>query len=811
MGRPARLPPVLVAFLAFAFGVGLGGVLGPALAILRAVPVVAVAFACLRVRGLRAPSVALPVVVLVLAGVGRAGVEPLPNGGRAPAVRLPEAPSSLEVRIARSVRRDRIATVAEAWLTRPAAGIPAGTQVRVRVRGYAVLEEGATCVLHGRIVPPRPPPEALDASWLRPAGWIDILPGGPDDIVTVRLPGGAQAGGFDRARAVLASRIRLSVPDDAGDFALAVLLGEGSGIDPGVRDDLSVLGTAHVLSVSGLHVAAAAFLVGLLVVRLAGPLLTRRSQAVNLVALHLVASTGAAWLVARLAGLPAPAVRSAGMFTVAAVGRWSGRPQAVEDAIGATGLLSIAVAPFDVFSISFLLSYGAMLGLAFLAAPIEALLVPVRPSRFVRASARLVAASVAASLATTPVTVLFLGSASWAGPLANLIAIPATTLVVMPAALLLLVVAAVFPAILPVVAPPVTWILDAFLASQAWMARVMPGDGVVSDRWVAAAMVGACTCAFSALAGAKVRTSVVLAGLAALATLAILPAPSPTGGLRVSFLDVGKGDAILVECPTGLRFLVDAGEERTAASDNGLLSRLRDRGVDRIDGLVVTHADEDHAGGVPAVLAAIPVGFVAWPCPDEGQPLVRRASSVAQEAGVPTRCLLAGMQALPGCADDTRVLWPPAFEPLARNAASVVFAIAWLGRKILLTGDLEEAQEQVLVDRGAVPAADVLKLGHHGGRASSSPDFLAAVRPAIAVVSGFATRQRRNLPVETADRVAATGARLVATRLSGDVLVRIDAAGRLYWTGRRLPSGREIRTYVRVPAESIPRGCPESW
>ncbi len=803
MHRQPPPPAILWAFLAVLGGILAAGLLGAAHALGLGGAIAAGGRTLLATRGLRPARAAAPLWMLAALGALRVGLGAGPPAADA-GMRPPADPVRAEVRVTRLLQRHRLATVAEARLQRldaPPEGVapPADGTVRVRFAGFLDLPEGRVLAVRGRWIPPRRPRDAISPSWPGPPAMPTLALVAPPDVVVLSGPGLPAGSRIDRVRSILAMRLRLHLPGPAADFALAVLLGEGNGIDAGTRADLAALGTAHVLSVSGLHVAAAAFLVGLLVVRLLGPMLVRVRPATNLAAWHMAASLLAAWGVSSLAGSPPPAVRSAGMFAVAAIGALSGRPQGLTVAVAATGFASLIAWPGDAFSISFLLSYSAILGLAFLAPPLVRAVQPAAwrdrlaadlpfAARAARNVLVVFASSLAATLATTPVTLLAFSQTGPVGPLANLFAIPATTLVVMPAALALLGIAAVAPGLLPWAAPPVAWILDLFLASQRVQARLLPAL-VAPSAPVLAATFAASVAAIALVLRPRAGTAVV-AFPAALALALAIPraAPPPGAGtLAATFLDVGKGDAVLVRCPTGRTFLVDAGEARAADGSAGLVAKLRAAGIDSLDGLVLTHADEDHVGGTPLLLRSLAVGEVVASCPAaDAQPLLGLLQD-ARARGVPVRCAVAGVDALPGCADPAPVLWPPPLTPRKGNDASLVFRVSWGGRSLLLTGDLESEGEEALVDSGIDLRADVLKLGHHGSPGASSPAFLQAVRPGTAIVSGFRTRRQRDLSPETVRRVRAIGASLLATPEAGDVTVTVDDQGRLDASGARTP------------------------
>lgn len=231
----------------------------------------------------------------------------------------------------------------------------------------------------------------------------------------------------------------------------------------------------------------------------------------------------------------------------------------------------------------------------------------------------------------------------------------------------------------------------------------------------------------------------VLSGLCALAWASALH--QPDGLLHVHTLDVGQGDAILVVTPNGRRMLVDGGPSPSAVLD-GLGRRFPpwDR---RLDVVVLTHPDADHVGGLPAVLDRYSVDVVIEPDVHHDTPDARawRAATDA-EAAAGARLLhaVAGMRIDldPQAGVIADVLWPPTERPPppdAVNDHSVVLRLVHGRTTVLLTGDIESEVEARLVRDGAPLAADVLKVGHHGSDTSTTPAFLAAVRPSLAVIS----------------------------------------------------------------------------
>ncbi len=781
--------PVLVAFVAFLGGVLAAGLLGGPHAALLALLVAAMAEVHTRAGAGRAPAWAWPVAVLFVLGAARTEVATLgPPGPDWPSEVLradpgPHGRVSAEVRVERLRRRDRRATTAEVRVASflvdgRRVEAPPGAQALLSGPGILPVVQGGTYVVHARLRAPRPPPDLLGPRWPRPRPRPVLAVSGVADVVRLSGPGIPRPSRLDAWRCLWTTRVLGALEGDPGDFAAAVVLGEGRGVDPGLRLALSRLGTAHILAVSGLHVAIAAALAGLVLVRLAAVVIARLAPTANLVLAGLVAASAAAVGVAALAGATPSATRAAAMCGLATASRLMHRGPRLEACAALAGLADLTLAPGDAFSLSFVLSYAAVLGIAAVHRPLARAWTrkPWRGSRVARAAVQGLSVSVAASLATAPVTLVAFGTLAVAAPLANLLVVPLLTVVVMPVAVVVLAAAAASPALLEVVAPLARPVFQAFLDGQRVLAFVVPGtDGPLAPL-VLPASCGVLAAVAAWALGSRRRACLGLGALAfAVPLLGGGRLVRPPDVLSVTFLDVGKGDAILVRCPTGRRYLVDTGEARAVPR---LLRGLTARGISTLDGVVLTHGDEDHVGGLPALARAVRVRSAVAPCPEAVRPpLAGMLASLARD-GVQVGCLGLGQEGLPGCGADSPVLWPPALAPVSGNAASLVIRLGWAGRSVLLTGDLESPQEEVLDALGSLrPGADVLKLGHHGSAGSSSARFLAAVRPILAVVSGHASRTRRAAPRAVLDRVAEAGARLRATEDAGDLTVLLTSDG----------------------------------
>jgi competence protein ComEC len=299
----------------------------------------------------------------------------------------------------------------------------------------------------------------------------------------------------------------------------------------------------------------------------------------------------------------------------------------------------------------------------------------------------------------------------------------------------------------------------------------------------------AVACAYAALAaamGALLRWSARRSGLAraerprgarvavaaAVALMAVAiawpsRAPSaPHAGLRVTVLDIGQGDAILLDPPAGAPVLVDGGP-----AGAGLGRALADEGVRRLAAVVVTHDQADHFGGVPEALGAVPVHALAY-----GQP-AREVLAAARGAGVRAVQLAEGSE-LDSGALRLEVLWPPReLEAGAAaggdpNATALVLLARWRSFRMLLTADAEA--EAVPLDPGPV---DVLKVAHHGSEDAGLGSLLDRAVPRLAVISVGADNSYGHPAAPTLATLAAHDVPVLRTDLDGDVTIDATRGG----------------------------------
>jgi competence protein ComEC len=565
------------------------------------------------------------------------------------------------------------------------------------------------------------------------------------------------------ARARRWSRARLVSALPAGrEQALvrAMVLGERTALDEETSETFRIAGTYHVLALSGAQVAMVAALLGW-GLRWLGASPAARAAAVSTTLVFYCAFVGG----------DVPVLRATVMAVVLVLGRTLDLDGDAANLLGLAALGLLAHRPSQVGDVGFQLSFAATLGLVLLTPPIVALL-PAWPWRAELA----LASSLAAQAALGPLLALHFHRLAPAALLLNLVAVPLSGAVLL-AGFAILGASALVPPAVPAVSA-VAWLCAHALLLSGEVVRAAPW----LDVRVATPALGPAAVSLAGLAAFARgrRRGLVLWGAGTLCLVAGWGPRTTDGRLHVTFLDVGQGDAIVVRSPGGRTWMVDTGGSFDTRFDVGeavLGPYLWRDGMPVIRGLVLTHAHPDHVGGVPFLLRAFDVREV-WegvaPRHDRAYDDLAAATS---KAGVPRRAVSRGMAAVwDGVAVEVLGPPPPIRPPWrTRNDDSVVLALRYGEIVVLLTGDVEAAGEAAL----DAPRAFAVKVAHHGSRSSTTPAFLAAAAPRVAVVSvGNQSRFGHPHP-EVVARYQRAGVSLFRTDRDGAVTLSTD--GKSAW------------------------------
>jgi len=560
---------------------------------------------------------------------------------------------------------------------------------------------------------------------------------------------------IERAREAVRERFRAALPGHRfAGVLVALAIGDQRAIDPEEWQLFARTGVSHLMSISGLHVTMVAGLFAALV-----SFAWRRSERLMLALPAQKAAALAGFLAALayclLSGFAVPAQRTLYMVGVVAAALWAGRSQSASRVLAAALFLVLALDPWAVLSPGFWLSFAAVAVIFYVGAG------RTEPAHWLVQWGRV---QWAVTLGLAPLLLVLFRQVSVVSPLANAVAIPLVSLVITPLALA--------GAVLPF-----DWILElahalmeALMALLEWLA-LLPGavwhQHAPLPWTVPLALAGIAWLLLPRGFSARGMGLLLMLPLFALAP----PGPKP-GELWVTVLDVGQGLAVLAR--TGNHALLyDAGPAFDAFADSGnrvIVPYLRGEGIERLDALVVSHDDNDHAGGAASVLEAVPTGRL-WSSLPAGHPLLE----------VPAwrfPCLAGRAWSWEGV--NFEFLHPakeiPSGPRVRANNLSCVLRIEAPGGRVLLAGDIEREAERELLERAPERLrAEALLVPHHGSGTSSTPEFVRQVAPRYAVFTvGY--RNRFGHPREDV---------LARYREAGSTVLRSDAAGALELRFRR--------------------------
>ncbi|MBM4727224.1 competence protein ComEC [Prescottella equi] len=570
----------------------------------------------------------------------------------------------------------------------------------------------------------------------------------------------------------LASAAGSALPTDQAGLLPGLVVGDTSGLAQETKDEFTAAGLTHLTAVSGANVSIVLGAV-LLVVRGVG--LGPRTGAL-LAGIALVAFV----VIAR----PSPSVlRAAAMGCVALLALVTGRRKQAIPALAASVVVLLALSPSLAVDFGFALSVFATAGLVVVS---PALVARLRARGWPRWLAEMCAVALAAFVVTAPLVAAMSGTVSIVSIVANVLVAPAVAPITVVGAATAVLAVVWLPAaalLVRVAGPPLWWLLEV-----ADRAAAVPGGNLAVRNGLGGAVIVAVGIAVAVLAArhpwSRRMLLAVAVGVAAVWVPTRFHQPGwPASGWALVACDVGQGDGLVLSAGGRRAVVVDAGPEP------GPMDRcLRRLGIDEIPLLVVTHLHADHYGGLDAVLHGRSVGAVAIGPASLPEGGFRFVSAAASRADVPLVRLAAGRQLTVGAVRIT-VLGPllpeprtPAAAEDGANDASLVLMAETAAGRLLLTGDVEEDGQRALL-RSKIPLrADVLKVPHHGSR-TTSPEFLDAVRPRVALVSVGADNTFGHPNPGILQRLAALGAVTVRTDRDGDVAVARSGSGALAVVG----------------------------
>jgi competence protein ComEC len=607
-------------------------------------------------------------------------------------------------------------------------------------------------------------------------------------------------------RGRLAQTLAEVLPEPQASLAQGIVLGIRSNMPQELKDDFSRSGTAHLLAISGVNLS---IMVGVLL-SIGLWLFGRRYYLYVWLALAVI------WLFTLVTGMNPPVVRGAIMASLFLLAEALGRQRSAMAALTLAAAVMVGVSPYILGDASFQLSFLAMAGLIFIYPVFQdlgrrATAAVLGEEGGLTAAANVIvdtlSATLGAIIAVWPVVAYYFGFVSLVGPLATFLALPALPGVIVTGTL-----AAVLGLASLAVAQAVGWLAWLFLSYTILVVGGMaaPSMSSVETGPIHPAFLCGYYLALAAviygviyrkrlrklISGSAGRMKAMLnlsSGIshvgrwliAPLLVLAVLvsytAATMPGDELHISFLDVGEGDAVLIQ-KGSQQVLVDGGPSPQSVTRE--LSRHMPFWDRTIDLLVLTHPHADHLAGLVEVLRRYRVGQVLYPDLDYSSPLYDEWLKLLTEKEIKSTPARAGQQISLGDGVIMQVL-NPSLPLLAGTESdidnnSVVLRLSTGNISFLLTSDVMREAEQELVRERADITGIVLKVSHHGSNTSTNPGFLAVVNPRMAVISAGAGNRFGHPSGEVVTRLG--------EKVGGENIYRTDEHGTIDFTtdGERL-------------------------
>ncbi|OPA78763.1 hypothetical protein BVG16_10850 [Paenibacillus selenitireducens] len=633
--------------------------------------------------------------------------------------------------------------------------------------------------------------------------------------------------GNDEVRLRLGQQLSLLFTPPHDGYMKGLVIGDSGDLDPEKFRDFSKLGLTHILAISGTHVAVyvGSFL-----------WLFRRLRWSKEKSLLIVMCLIPPYV---LISGASPSVIRAGMMSMIAL--YALRKQILKDGLHILCLAALVMLlwnPYYILDVSFQLSFIVTAGLILWVPRIQRRL-PFRSAWL----ASLVAISSVAQVVSFPLTIYYFNQVSLLSLLANFVFVPLISFIVLPFGSIALVLSFIHPAIANLLvwptewlntwcfglitwmnqsntfvmiwaSPPIWWILIYYALVEIGVRMIgerkstIPGPGEVSHEDTLPLTPDLAGHPQGQSRAWKRRELVSRSGYLLVGSLFLLYAYNPTFYDHhgyVQFMDVGQGDSILIRTPEGKHMLVDgsgtvrfgqkgdewkAREEPYEVGRELLVPLLKQRGVHQLDALILTHEDQDHAGGLQAVLEEIPVKAFIFngtfkpnasmsklfrTALDQDIPLYQANPSIPMQLDTETKVQFIYPTATLG--DSSRITLMN-----EQNDHSVVFLLHMKHARVLFTGDIEQGIEQEIVEQlerlGGKSASrqgsvDVLKVAHHGSKTSTSERWLDYWNPRTAVISVGEHNTFGHPSPQVIDRLEQMGIDIYRTDLYGEVQMRI--------------------------------------
>lgn len=585
---------------------------------------------------------------------------------------------------------------------------------------------------------------------------------------------GSLGEGLEKWRNYALENIEGRVSERAAPLVKALVLGYKNDLSMETRSDFSRSGLAHIMAVSGMHVG---FLIApfWMIIPWLWQKRAGKSAGLLLVTLLLL-------LYAGITGFSPSVCRASLMLWLLLYGRLWHKIKNSINLAGVAVIILLLIDPYYLYDIGFQLSFGAVFTILLLIPGIQNRI----PSKF-RSGWRgsLVSTlllSVVVQITLFPLLVYYFGEFSIAGPLANMVVLPLLPVTLPAGFVIAMAGSGMMGSFAAFLSPPIELVF-------IWIEGVANWFGITPLSYVTLNgipgtlfLLWAAAIGFFTAAGMKPYRWkwFILACIALnLSVAELLINRLDEGGLEVTFLDVGQGDAIHISTPGGKQILIDAG--RWSPSGNSgervLIPYFKERNIDKLDALFITHPHADHIGGIPIILESMEISRVFKNSQPYHSQLYLDIEESLCKKEIPVHLVREGEMIHLDPSIRLFIVGPveSSYSDRNPNNHSVALKLVYGKSSFLFSGDAEERQERAMAHKyGNFLKSDVYKVNHHGSNTSSTYPFINYVEPRLSVTSlGFSNQfgHPGTTAVERLDRVGTTQ---YFTSLEGAVILRSD-------------------------------------
>lgn len=554
--------------------------------------------------------------------------------------------------------------------------------------------------------------------------------------------------------------IHHTLPEDAAGFAIALLIGDTDGLSHQTDLSFKISGISHVVAVSGFHVTVLFSVVYFLVGK-------KR---------YLAASIGlpVLFFFAAVAGFSASIMRACLMHSLMIISLLIDQDYDPPTALSFAVLVMLAANPWAVTNVGFQLSVGCMIGIMLFEEPIKEWLmndkclgrVKKKWKKYVASFAASVGMTIGATLVVTPLCAYYFGMVSMVSVVTNLLTTWIITVVfygLMLVCLLGLIWLPLGSILGWVTAWPIRYVLQTAKLLAAFPLSAIYMDSVYMVLWLIFAYI--LLTIFLLSKRKPIFTTALCAVLSLCVALMASWVQPRMDECRVTVLDVGQGQCILLQSE-GKTFLVDCGGDSETKAADTAAKALLSQGIHRLDGVILTHYDADHAAGVAYLLKRIPSDFLYLPtCPDEDGTVsgIKQAHTGYQVNVTQDMAITFG---------NAKITLIPSRTNLSDNESGLCVLFQTENCDILITGDRSTAGERELMRHMELPQLELLIVGHHGSKYSTGKALLAQTQPEVAIISVGADNLFGHPTEETLQRLLEAGCIIYRTDLHGTIIFR---------------------------------------